>query len=268
MPAMEAEPARPATPLSLLASAAAWAGYAFLILPSLVVIPLSFGSGNEMVFPPSSYSLEQYRKYFYEANWLDATLLSFRLAAITAVASLLIGIPAAYGVVRGGFPGKQALLVFLLSPVLVPVIVIALGLYLYLSAIGLAGTATGLVMGHSLIAIPFVIVTAVAGLRHVDANLETAGAIMGAGPLRVFRTITLPLLRPAIFAGGLFAFLISFDEVVISTFISRAGFGTLPVKMFGSIQWEISPVLAAISTLLTVLTLAICLLGAALQRNS
>lgn len=122
-------------------------------------------------------------------------------------------------------------------------------------------------LGHCLVAIPFVIVTAVAGLRHVDANLETAGAIMGASPIYVFRKITLPLLRPAIVAGGLFAFLISFDEVVISSFISRAGFGTLPVKMFGSIQWEISPVLAAISTLLTVLSLGVCLLGASFQRE-
>jgi putative spermidine/putrescine transport system permease protein len=253
--------------LSRLASAGAWAGYLFLVLPSLVVIPLSFGSGNEMVFPPTSYSLDQYRKYFFETTWMTSTLLSVRVALITCVVSLLIGVPAAYGLVRSNFKYKRLVLVLLLAPVLVPVIVVALGLYLYFSAIGLIGSEFALVLGHSLVAIPFVVVTAMAGLRHVDANLEVAGTIMGAGPLLVFRRITLPLLKPAIVAGALFAFLISFDEVVIAYFVGRAGFGTLPVKMFGSIQWEISPVLAAISTLLTVLSLGICLVGALVQHE-
>src|SRR6185295_18754984 len=119
--------------LSRLASAAAWIGYMFLILPSLVVIPLSFGSSNEMVFPPGAYSLEQYRKYFLESTWMSSTLLSVRVGLVTCAVSLLVGVPAAYGLVRGNFRFRRFMLVFLLAPVLVPVIVIALGLYLYLS---------------------------------------------------------------------------------------------------------------------------------------
>ena len=257
----------PRSPLSFAATAAAWAGYAFLIAPSLIVIPLSFGDRNELVFPPSRLTLFQYNKYFLESNWMAATWMSFRVALATAALSLLIGIPASYGLVRGEFPGKRIATLFLLSPVLVPVIVVALGLYLYFAAIGLLGGELALVLGHTLVATPFVIVTAMAGMRHVDANLEAAGTIMGAGRLLVFRRITLPLLRPAIVASALFAFLISFDEVVIAYFISRAGFATLPVKMFGSIQWEISPVIAAVSTLLTVLSLVVCLLAAAAQRD-
>jgi putative spermidine/putrescine transport system permease protein len=117
------------------------------------------------------------------------------------------------------------------------------------------------------VTLPFVLVTAMAGLRSVDPNLETAAMVMGAGRLTVLRRITLPLLTPAIVTGGLFAFLISFDEVVISYYVTNVRTQTLPVKMYSTIHWEISPVLAAISTLLTVLSLAVCLAGALLQKE-
>jgi putative spermidine/putrescine transport system permease protein len=155
----------------------------------------------------------------------------------------------------------------LLSPILVPIIVIALGLYFYFASLGITGSELALVMGHAVYTTPFVIVTAMAGLRHVDQNLETAATIMGAGPIYTFFRVTLPLLKPAMFAGGLFAFLMSFDEVVVAYFISKAGSTTLPVKMFSSIQWEISPVLAAVSTFLTVVSLVICLIGALFQKK-
>ncbi len=252
---------------SRIAALAAWSGYVFLILPSLFVIPISFGATNEMIFPPTSFSLAQYRKYFFESNWMAATALSFRVALGTMALSLLIGVPAAYGLVRGEFPGKRALTLFLLSPVLIPTIVVALGLYLYFAAIRLGGIELPLILGHTLIATPFVVVTAMAGMRHIDPNLEAAGLVMGANRLLVFRKITLPLLRPAILAGGLFSFLISFDEVVIAYFVGKAGSATLPVKMYGSIQWEISPVIAAISALLTLLSLVVCLSVAAAQKE-
>src|SRR4030095_16563980 len=119
------------SPLSIAASVWAWAGYAFLILPSLIVIPLSFGDRNELIFPPSSLSLFQYEKYFFQSNWMAATWMSVRIAFATAALSLLIGVPAAYGLVRAEFPGKKLVTLFLLSPVLIPVIVVALGVYLY-----------------------------------------------------------------------------------------------------------------------------------------
>jgi ABC-type spermidine/putrescine transport system permease subunit II len=195
------------------------------------------------------------------------TLQSLVLGICTTAAALVLGVGAAYGLDRYSFPGKRAIALFLLSPIFVPAIVIALGLYLYLGRFNLTGTLPGLILSHTIITMPFVIISVSAGLRHVDRNLETAAMVMGAGRLLILRKVTLPLLRPALVAGGLFAFLISFDEVVIAYFISNVSTQTLPVKMYSSIHWEISPVLAAVATLMTVLSLAICLVVVFLQRN-
>lgn len=255
--------ATPSTFVSLLA----WLGYAFLLMPSLIVVPMSFGDKDELVFPPQSVSFYLYERYFLDPSWMAATLQSFKVAAGTTVLSLLLGVSAAYGLSRAEFPGKRLLTVFLLSPIFVPAIVVALGLYLYLGQLKLSGTTLGLIAGHTVVTVPFVIVTSLAGLRHVDRNLEIAAMVMGAGRLTVMRRVVLPLLRPTIFAAALFSFLISFDEVVVSYFISNVQQQTLPVKMYSTIHWEISPVLAAVSTLLTVLSLAICLTVALVQKD-
>ena len=255
-------------PASIFLNATAWFGFLFLIMPSFIVLPMSFGNQYEMVFPPDSFSTYLYEQFFFQSNWMDATFLSFRVAIGSTIVALLLGVPAAYSIVRGTYPGKRYVAMFLMSPILVPIIVIALGLYLYFASIGLAGSELALIVGHAVFTTPFVIVTSMAGLRHVDQSLETAATIMGAGVMQTFFKVTLPLLKPAMFAGALFAFLMSFDEVVIAYFIADTGRMTLPVKMFNSIQWEISPVLAAVSALLTVLSLVICVLGASFQKKS
>ena len=249
------------------AATAAWLAYAFLILPSLIVIPMSFGNKDEFQFPPSGVSLYLYRKYFLESTWMDATLQSFIVAILATLLSLIFGVTAAYGVVRGNFPGKRFVTLFLLSPLLVPVIVVALGLYLYLNTLGVSGTTFGIVVGHTVHTTPFVIVMAMAGLKYVDPNLEAAARLMGAGRLLVLRRVTLPLLFPTIVAAALLSFLVSFDEVVISYFVSSARTETLPVRMYSSIQWEISPVLAAISSLLTLLALVVCVAASTLYKD-
>ncbi len=258
---------RPVALPSLLASLVAWLAYVFLILPSLIVVPMSFGDKDEFVFPPHSLSLYLYRRYFFESTWMQVTAHSFEVAIGTTALALILGVGAAYGLERGQFAGKRALTLVLLSPIFVPAIVIALGLYLYLGRLRLTGTTLGLIASHTVITVPFVIISAKAGLGHVERNLETAAMVMGAGRWTVLRRVTLPLLRPALTAGGLFAFLISFDEVVIAYFISNVQTETLPVKMYSSIHWEISPVLAAVSTLMTVLSLIVCLAVALLQRR-
>lgn len=255
------------SPLSRGAGAIAWLAYGFLILPSLIIIPISFGDKDELIFPPQSFSLYLYQKYFTESNWIDATIQSLKVASLSTALSLCFGVSAAYALSRLEFRGKKMLTLFLLSPMFVPSIVLALALYLYLGSVQLTGTTLGLVISHSILTIPFVIVTSLAGLRHIDANLEIAATVMGAGKFTVVRRVTLPLLRPTIMIAGLFAFLTSFDEVVVSYFISNVRQQTLPVKMYSSIHWEISPVLAAISSLLTVLSLAICLIVAALRKK-
>ncbi len=240
---------------------------AFLILPSLIVVPISFGDKHEMVFPPPNWSLDLYRQYFTEPEWLDATWLSLRVALWSTAISLLLGIPAAYGLVRGDFPGKRFVAMFLLSPIMVPAVVIALGLYIYFVKTGLSQGEVRLVLGLTVVTMPFVVVTATSGLQNVDPNLERAATVMGAGPLTVLFKVTLPLLKPAIIGGGLFAFLMSFDEVVVAWFVTRAGYQTLPIKMFSSIQWEISPVLAAVSTMLMLVSIVICLAVVAIRRD-
>lgn len=251
----------------IAASGFAWAVYVFLMSPNFIVLPMSFGSQYEFEFPPKSLSLFLYQKFFTDAHWVGATFLSFRVAIGATVLAILFGVPAAYGLVRGNYPGKRLITGFLLSPILVPVVVIALGLYFHFSNLKIVGTEPGLILAHAAYTMPFVIVTCMAGLRHIDPNLETAATVMGAGRLLVFWRVTLPLLRPAMLVGGLFAFLMSFDEVVIAFFIVHATSFTLPVKMYSSIQQDLSPVLAAVSSLLTVLSLAVCLVGASLQRK-
>lgn len=261
-------PAGSKSPLSSAVAVVAWLSYGFLILPSLIIIPMSFGNKDELIFPPESFSLDLYRKYFTESNWIDATLESFKIAILSTGLSLLLGVSAAYALSRLEFRGKKLVTLFVLSPMFVPSIVLALALYLYLGSARLTGTTLGMTVSHTIVTMPFVVVTALAGLRHIDRNLEIAATVMGAGRMMVLRAVTLPLLRPTVLVGGLFAFLTSFDEVVVSYFISNVRQQTLPVKMYSSIHWEISPVIAAISSLLTLLSLGICLVTVALRKRS
>ncbi|MBL8703681.1 MAG: ABC transporter permease [Rhodospirillales bacterium] len=242
--------------------------YFFLLMPSLIVVPMSFGDKREIMFPPANFSLTLYQEYFFASTWMATTLQSLKVALASAAISLVVGFLAAYALVRYDFPGKRLLNLLLLSPILVPVIIVALGTYLYFSSLGITGTTAALVVAHSVHTVPFVIVTLMAGLRHVDPNLERVAELMGASRMTVLRRVTLPLLKPALFAGAMFAFLISFDEVVLSWFISNTLTQTLPVKMYSSIQWEVSPVIAAVSTILTVLSLVACLISAAMQKPS
>ncbi len=240
----------------------------FLLLPSLITAVISFGSSNQIVFPPKGFSLTLFRRFFSEEGWVSSTWLSFRVAIWSTLLALMLGIPAAYALTRGRFPGRKILALFLLSPVMVPHVAVALALYMYFTEIGLSNGELRLVFAHAIATLPFVVVTASAGLRHIDPALERAATVMGASRLTVLRRVTLPLLTPSIIASGLFAFLISFDEVVISWFVARAGDTTLPIKMFSSIQFEVSPVLAAISTMLTALSIVICVIVATVQKEA
>lgn len=253
---------------SILTVAIAWLVYIFLIAPSLIVLPMSFNDSSELVFPPRSFSLRLYREFFFGSDWMAATGESFIVATASMVIAVLVGIPAAYALSRAEFPGRRLLGMVLLAPMMVPTIVIGLGLYLYFASWGISGTTIGLILGHAILTAPFVMIIALASLRHLDANLELAARVMGAGQMTVFRRVVLPLLVPAAIAGALFAFLISFDEVVVAWFIAGVDTATLPVKMYSAIHWEVSPVLPVISTLLTGLSLIVCSLGATLQRRN
>jgi len=241
--------------------------FGFLLIPSLIIIPISLGDSGQIVFPPKGFSFILFERFFSEEGWVDATWLSFRVAVWTTIISVSLGIPAAYALSRGNFQGRRMLALFLLSPIMVPSVVQALALYVYFFQINVGQGSLRLVFAHVVATLPFVIVTAAAGIRNVDPALERVATIMGASRIHVLRKVTIPLIMPSIIAGALFAFLISFDEIVITYFIANAGYTTLPVKMFASIKFEVSPVLAAISTMLTGMSILICLIIAFTQRK-
>ncbi|MFI5015232.1 MAG: ABC transporter permease [Hyphomicrobiales bacterium] len=253
---------------SALTVVLAWLCYIFLVAPSLIVMPMSFNDSSELIFPPRTFSFRLYHEFLYGGDWMAATRESFVVALVTTIVSVIVGIPAAYALARAEFPGRRLLAMLLLAPMMVPTIVMGLGLYLYFARLGLSGTTLGLILGHSILTTPFVMITALASLRQLDANLEVAARVMGAGQMMVFRRVVLPLLVPAAAAGALFAFLISFDEVVIAWFVAGVDTATLPVKMYSAIHWEVSPVLPVVSTLLTVLSFVVCTIGSALQRKT
>lgn len=220
-----------------------------------------------MTFPPKQWSLELYREFFISAAWMGPLWQSLKVAVSVMLIALIIGVPAAYGTVRFEFPGKRAIILLLMSPVLVPVIVVALGLYLYFSRLGIVGTTATLVASHVAYVTPFVMVTVMAGVKKLDPALEFAVVIMGAKRRTVFFKVVLPQIVPSIAAGALFAFLISFDEVVIAWFLTAATTTTLPVQMYSSIRWNISPVIAAVSALMTLLSFVFCCLFIWLQPS-
>lgn len=248
-----------------LRNALAFIVYAFILVPTLIVIPISFGGAGEMSFPPRVWTWELYEQLLSSSAWIGPIVQSLKVAAVTMVLAMLIGIPASYGLVRHDFPGKSLVLLLLMSPLLVPVIVISLGLYLYLSRLQLVGSTLGLVVSHTAYVTPFMMMTVMAGVKKLDPALEFAATIMGASRTTVFFKVVLPQLRPSILAGCLFAFLVSFDEVIIAWFLTSPNTTTLPVKMYSSIQWDISPVIAAVSALLTLLSIAFCCLSVFLQ---
>lgn len=253
-------------PRPTLRAVAAWVVYLFLIMPTIIVIPMSFGDSSELVFPPREWSLDLYRSMLDPGRgWLDAAARSFQVAILTTICAVLLGVPTAYGLARAKFFGKRIIGFLSLSPIFAPTIVLALALYLYFASFGITGTITGLVISHTLLTTPFVILTTGSGMRHVDESIEDAAMVMGAGRLQIFLKVVLPLLRPSILSGALFAFLLSFDEIVVAWFVGSNFTPTLPVKMYSSIQWEISPVLAAISTVLIVLTTVVCVVAAVAQ---
>lgn len=252
----------------MLVACLACAIYAYLIIPSLVVIPMSFGGAGAMEFPPRHFSLYLYREFFTTATWVHPTLQSLLVAALTAVASLLVAAPAAFAIVRFEFTGKRIISAFVMSPAFVPTIVLALGMYLYFSILHVIGSTASLVVAHTVYVTPFAIVTLAAGIKQLDPSVETAAVLMGAGRTRVLAQVVLPQLIASLVAAALFAFLISFDEVVLAYFLTAPQTATLPVRMYSSIEWGISPVIAAISTLLTLLSSAVCLLAVAVQPST
>jgi ABC-type spermidine/putrescine transport system permease subunit I len=251
---------KPAGLVGVLLRAYAVVVVLFLLAPQLIVYVLSFSSSPYLVFPPPGFSLQWYSRFFTSPEWRSALLISLQLAAIVASVSLAVGGAAAFGLVRGEMRAKRGLFLFVLSPLLVPVIVVALSLYVSMDDLGLLGTFPGLVLGHMVVAVPYAIVILVGAVRGLDRNLEHAASTLGARPGRVLGRITLPLLAPALVSAWIMAFLYSFDELLVTLFLLGRQPQTLPIKMWSDIRIQIDPVIsAASSTIVTAIAIIVIL---------
>lgn len=229
----------------------------WLVAPSLIVIPLSFTGKPSFNFPPTSWSTRWYANFFTDNTWFNALGNSIQVALLVVVFSTVIGTAAALALTRGKWRGQTLVRGVLLAPMIVPVIVVAVGLYAIFLNLHLLGTLPGFVAAHTVLALPFVIVPVSASLIGFDRRLEDAAAICGANRWSTFRTVTLPLVAPGVLSGAIFAFVTSFDEVVMSLFIQSPYLQTLPVRMFNSITRDTDPTIAAAATMVMLLTTVI-----------
>ena len=239
----------------------------YLMFPIFVIVPLSFSSGSYLSFPPPGWSLRWYANFFGRPEWQSAMWLSIWIGVSVTVLACVLGTPAAFGLVRGKFPGKRLLNGFILSPIIVPGIIVAIGIYFVYARLGLIGNPAGLVLAHTCLAVPFVVINVSAALYGFDERLEQAALSLGATPWRCFWQVTFPLIRPGVMAGAVFAFITSFDELLVALFVSGTTAMTLPRLMWQEIRQDIDPTIAAASTLLLVLTTALLVTVELLRRR-
>jgi putative spermidine/putrescine transport system permease protein len=231
----------------------------FLLLPILVIIPLSFSDSTFLVYPITHWSLRWYENLFGSPEWIRAAKNSFIVAPAATLIATTLGTLAAVGLARANFPFKGLLMSVLIAPMVVPIIVVGVGTYLFFARIGLADSYTALILVHAALGAPFVLTTVLATLQGFNQNLVRASLSLGAGPLPTFFRVTLPVIAPGVISGALFAFATSFDEVVVTLFLAGAEQVTLPRQMFTGIRENISPTIAAVATLLIVFTTSLLL---------
>ena len=247
----------------------------FLIAPILVIIPLSFNAQDFFTFTPEmlsldpeGFSLKHYRDFFTNDDWQGALYNSLRIAPVATVLSLSFGTLAAIGLSQSHVPFRRAIMAVLISPMIVPLIISAAGMYFFYSRVGLQGTYWGVVLAHAALGIPFVIITVTATLVGFDRSLTRAAASMGANPITTFFKVQMPLILPGVVSGGLFAFITSFDEVVVVLFVGSAGQKTLTWQMFTGLREQISPTILAVATILVVFSICLLIVVEMLRRRS
>ncbi|MCV6824544.1 ABC transporter permease [Halocynthiibacter sp. SDUM655004] len=260
--------------------------FIFLITPILVVLPLSFNAENfftftpEMLrFDPEGYSLKHYRDFFTNNEWQRSFKNSLIIAPIATIISVSLGTLAAIGLSQSHVPGRRAIMAMLISPMIVPLIISATGMFFFYSSIGnfledslgFNKTFVGyvkVILAHAVLGVPFVIITVTATLVGFDRSLTRAAANMGADPMTTFFRVQMPLILPGVISGGLFAFITSFDEVVVVLFVGSASQKTLPWQMFTGLREQISPTILAVATILVVISIALLTVVELLRRRS
>ncbi|HKU01106.1 MAG TPA: ABC transporter permease [Paraburkholderia sp.] len=241
---------------------------AYLALPIVALVPLSFSADSFLVYPVSHWSLHWYRVLFTSDIWWRAIRNSFIVAPSATVLATVLGTLCALGLDRASFPGKRLLTAVILSPLVAPLVVVAVGMYLFYMRLHLAGTFVGLIIAHSLLGAPFVVTTVSAVLKGFNKTLVNASLSLGAGRAETFLRVTLPLILPGVLAGALFAFATSFDEVVITLFLAGPDQVTIPRQMFSGIRDSITPTIVALATILVLFSTSLLVLGEWLRRKS
>jgi putative spermidine/putrescine transport system permease protein len=252
-----------------------WIVLFFLIMPILVVVPLSFNVEPFFTFTPgmlhldpAAYSLKWYAAIFHDSNWLLAIRNSFIIGIFATLIATVLGTIAAVGLARETMPFKRFITALLLSPMIVPLIIVAAGMFFFYSRFNLVATFTGIIIAHAALGIPFVIITVTAALSGFDQSLYRAGLSLGASPLKVYWDVVFPVIRPGVISGALFAFVTSFDEIVLVLFLAGPEQQTIPRQMFAGLRELISPTILAVATLLIIISIVLLVSLEMLRRRS
>ncbi|MEO0819813.1 MAG: ABC transporter permease [Pseudomonadota bacterium] len=233
----------------------------WLVAPTLIVVPMSFSDSQYLEFPPETWSTRWYDHYFGSPEWMSATVTSLTAAFLTMLVATPMGVLAAYGLHASQMRFGKLIFVLLITPMMVPLILIAIGAFYVYVKLQILYTMLGLVMAHSLLALPLVLIVTAAGLKSYDMNQEMAARSLGASRARAFLTVTLPQIRFSVITAALLAFLTSFDEVVVAMFISGGDNATLTRNMFNALRDQIDPTIASISTIMILVTSSLMVLA-------
>jgi len=249
--------------------------FIFLVLPILILVPLSFNAGAfftftpEMLsFDPDGFSLRWYKEFLSSENWMLSVKNSFFIAIVSSFFAIVFGTVAAMGLNSDKMPFRSLIMIIFISPMIVPLIILAAGMYFFYSYTGLLSTYTGLIIAHAILGVPFVVINVLTSLNAYDKNLTKASYSLGANPVSTFFNITFPIIKPGIISGGLFAFITSFDEVVIIIFLASPEQRTIPKQMFSGLREQISPTILAASSLLLILSVILLVSIQYLQRRN
>jgi putative spermidine/putrescine transport system permease protein len=240
----------------------------FLVAPILTIVPLSFSSGSFFYYPLPGFSLRWYEDFFTSAFWLSSLKNSLIIGVSATILATALGTLAALGIWRARFPAQALVLAILISPMVVPVVIVAVGVYFAFAPIGLTDGYLGLILAHATLGVPFVVITVLATLSGFDRTLIRAAESLGASQITTFRRVTLPLILPGVASGAVFAFAASFDEVIVVLLMAAPGQRTLPRQMFAGINDNISLTIAAAATMLIAISLALMIVVGWLQRRS
>ena len=239
----------------------------FLIAPMVIVVIISFSSAPFLTFPPPGFSLQWYAKLFANQLWASAFSTSAKVMIPSALTATVVGTAASVGLARGRLPGTSIITGFIMAPMIVPVIITAASMLAVFRIWGVEGTVTGLILAHTTLTIPYVIFTVLASLRLVDDQLESAALTLGATRWRAFWRVTFPLILPAVLSGLLFAMVVSFDELIVSIFLSSPTVRPVAVQMWSDVRGDVDPTIAAIGTIILVFSLSVLLIETLLHRQ-